>query len=90
MRFAYGGAENEGVGLFDVELRALMRLGGHIRGNADVTGLLNNANQVSGVGVDDEALHADAVILACIGFKASTDLSRHRMGACAKSQHSTE
>jgi len=73
-------AENEGVGLFEMELGAFTRLGGIIRYNAAVTGLLTEDGSVTGVRVGDEEIAADAVILACGGFEASTDLRRAWMG----------
>jgi len=73
-------AENEGVGLFDMELAAFTRLGGKIRYNAAVTGLITDAGQVTGVQVGTEEIAADSVILACGGFEASTDLRRDWMG----------
>lgn len=73
-------AENEGVGLFDMELAAFTRLGGQIRYHSAVTGLLTNDGKVTGVMVGDEALHADAVILACGGFEASAKQRSALMG----------
>lgn len=73
-------AENEGVGLFEMELAAFTRLGGIIRYNAAVTGLLTEDGSVTGVRVGHEEITADAVILACGGFEASTDLRRAWMG----------
>jgi len=73
-------AENEGVGLFDMELAAFKRLGGTIRYNSAVTELLTQNGQVTGVRVGDEEIQADAVILACGGFEASSDLRREWMG----------
>ena len=74
-------AENEGVGLFDMELAAFKRLGGAIRYCARVTGLVTNAGHVTGVRVGNEEIAADAVILACGGFEANADLRRDWMGA---------
>ena len=74
-------AENEGVGLFDMELAAFKRLGGTIRYDAGVTGLLTDKGQIIGVRVGEEEISADAVILACGGFEANTDLRRAWMGA---------
>ena len=74
-------AENEGVGLFEMELAAFKRMGGRIRFNAGVTGLMTDAGRVSGAMIGDEALPADAVILACGGFEANKDLRREWMGA---------
>ena len=73
-------AENEGVGLFDMELAAFQRLGGTIRYNAAVTGLLVTQGRVTGVRIGDAEIAADAVILACGGFEASSDLRRDWMG----------
>ncbi len=75
-------AENEGVGLFDMELEAFKRLGGKIRYESAVTALITNDGQVVGVKVGDESIAADAVILACGGFEASADLRRDWMGGC--------
>ena len=73
-------AENEGVGLFDMELAAFTRLGGEIRYNSAVTGLLTEAGRVTGVRVGDEQIMADAVTLACGGFEASEERRRDWMG----------
>ena len=74
-------AENEGVGLFDMELAAFERLGGTIRYDSAVTGLLRDGDRVTGVRVGDEEIAADAVILACGGFEANDDLRRKYIGA---------
>ncbi|MEL7092697.1 MAG: FAD-dependent tricarballylate dehydrogenase TcuA [Pseudomonadota bacterium] len=74
-------AENEGVGLFEMELAAFERMGGTIRYNAGVTHLLTEHGQVTGVAVGEQEIAADAVILACGGFEASEDLRRDWMGA---------
>lgn len=74
-------AENEGVGLFEMELAAFTRMGGTIRYNAAVTDLLVEEGRVTGVHVDDEQIRADAVILACGGFEANADLRQDWMGA---------
>lgn len=73
-------ADNEGVGLFDMELAAFTRLGGVIRYDSTVTGLVTQDDVVVGVTVGDETLHADAVILACGGFEASATLRHDLMG----------
>ncbi|CAN0578707.1 unnamed protein product, partial [Ectocarpus sp. 12 AP-2014] len=64
-------AENEGVGLFDMELAAFKRLGGAIRYQAPVTGLVQKDGRITGVMVGDEEIAADAVILASGGFEAN-------------------
>lgn len=72
-------ARNEGVGLFDQELAAFERLGGTLRMNAGVTGLIGDS-RVTGVQIGDETLHADAVILASGGFEADPDLLKTHIG----------
>lgn len=64
-------AENEGVGLFDMELAAFKRLGGTFRYDAAVTGLLQSGGKITGVKVGDEEIAADAVVLASGGFEAN-------------------
>jgi len=66
-------ALNEGVGLFDMELAAVKRLGGKVRYDSAVTGLLTEGDRVTGVRVGSEEIKADAVILASGGFEASTE-----------------
>ncbi len=73
-------AENEGVGLFDMELAAFERLGGEIRYRCAVTALRQDAGRVTGVEVGDAFLEADAVILACGGFEANAKMRADLMG----------
>ncbi len=73
-------AENEGVGLFDMELAAFQRMGGQIRYNSAVTDLVVEDGQVRGVFVGDDRLPADAVILACGGFEANPEMRDRLMG----------
>ena len=73
-------AENEGVGLFDIELAAVERMGGIVRYNSAVTGLIMDGARVVGVRVGDEELHADAVILASGGFEANEEMRVAHMG----------
>jgi tricarballylate dehydrogenase len=72
-------AFNEGVGLFVQELAAFKRLGGRIRYNAGVTGLVGE-DRVTGVMVADEHIDADAVVLACGGFESDPDLRAKHIG----------
>lgn len=74
-------AMNEGVGLFDMELAAFQRLGGVIRYDAGVTGLVHEGGRISGVRVGDETIAADAVILASGGFEANAELRAKYIGA---------
>ena len=73
-------AENEGVGLFDMELAAFKKLGGDIRFNSGVTELINENRRVVGVKVGETALKADAVILACGGFEANDEMRVEHFG----------
>lgn len=73
-------AENEGVGLFDMELAAVEQMGGKVRYNSAVTGLVIAGDRVTGVRVGDEVLRADAIILASGGFEANDDLRVKHMG----------
>ncbi|MFL4468426.1 FAD-dependent tricarballylate dehydrogenase TcuA [Tateyamaria armeniaca] len=73
-------AENEGVGLFDMELAAVKRMGGTVRYNSAVTGLVMDGARVVGVQVGDEVVLADAVILASGGFEANEDMRVAHMG----------
>lgn len=73
-------AENEGVGLFDMELAAFERLGGTIRYDSAVTGLLRDGDRVTGVRVGNEDITADAVILASGGFEANDALRQKYIG----------
>lgn len=74
-------AENEGVGLFDMEMAAVQRMGGTVRYTAEVTGLIEEQGRITGVQVGDEALYADAVILASGGFEASEEMRVKYIGA---------
>ena len=73
-------AHNEGVGLFDQELAAFRRLGGAIRYESGVTGLLTEDDRVTGVRVGDETIAANAVVLACGGFESNDDMRAALMG----------
>lgn len=74
-------AENEGVGLFDMELAAVERMGGTVRYNSAVTGLIMDGDRVVGVMVGQQEFRADAVILACGGFEANEDMRVKHMGS---------
>lgn len=73
-------AENEGVGLFDMELAAVERLGGTVRYDAAVTDLIIDDERVIGVRVGAEEILGDAVILASGGFEASEEMRVKYMG----------
>ncbi|GAA6174263.1 FAD-dependent tricarballylate dehydrogenase TcuA [Sulfitobacter pacificus] len=74
-------AENEGVGLFDMEMAAVQRLGGTVRYDAEVTGLIEDQGRVIGVQVGAESLFADSVILASGGFEANEEMRVQYIGA---------
>ncbi|MCG6884950.1 MAG: FAD-dependent tricarballylate dehydrogenase TcuA, partial [Silicimonas sp.] len=73
-------ARNEGVGLFDMELAAVRRLGGTVRYSAGVTGLIAQDGRVVGVRVGDEEVRGDAVVLASGGFEANEEMRVRHMG----------
>ncbi len=73
-------AENEGVGLFEMELAAFKRLGGTIRYGAAVSDLIFEESRIIGVKVGDETIDADGVILGCGGFEASEAMRAELMG----------
>ncbi len=73
-------SENEGVGLFDQELKAFLTLGGNIFYESAVTDLFFKDNRVRGIYVDDKKIEADAVILASGGFEANDDLRKSFIG----------
>lgn len=78
-------AAHEGVGLVEAELAAFLRLGGEIRYDCGVTGLLTDGNRVVGVSTRSAAgevneIGAGAVVLGCGGFEASAELRERHMG----------
>ena len=74
-------AENEGVGLFDMELTAFKNLGGTIRYNCEFKSLLQNDNIICGVNLSSgEQIKAKSVILACGGFESNNDLREELIG----------
>ena len=73
-------AMNEGVGLIDMEQAAFKRMGGKIRYESAVTGLVVENSAVVGVETDSGTIDADAVILASGGFEANQDLRTSYIG----------
>ena len=73
-------AENEGVGLFDMELAAVERLGGEVRYGTAVTGLVLEDGRIAGVRVGEDTIAADAIVLASGGFEANEALRVEHMG----------
>ena len=77
-------AKGEGVGLVDAELAEFERLGGSIHYASECTELLMDDERVSGVVVrsasGERVEHCDAVVLACGGFEASSDMRAEVMG----------
>ena len=74
-------AENEGVGLFDMEMAAFTRLGGTVRYNTEFADLLTDKGTVTGVILaDGTTLDATSVILACGGFESSPEMRESLIG----------
>ena len=73
-------SENEGVGLFNQELRAFKSLGGSIFYECPVTNLVFENEKVKGVYVDQEKIEANSVILASGGFEANDELRKSFIG----------
>lgn len=74
-------AENEGVGLFEMELAAFERLGGTIQYGAEFVELLMDAARVIGVTLTDgTTVHAASVILACGGFESNEQMRADLIG----------
>ena len=87
-------AENEGVGLHEMQLAAVKKLGATVVYNCAVTGLLMESNAVAGVEITHqknpanevshqsptEIIEAEAVILASGGFEANQALRMKYIG----------
>ncbi len=74
-------AENEGVGLFDMELAEFKRRGGEIRYSTTMRNLHIGDGKVRGVKLESgEILRSSTVILACGGFEANADMRGELMG----------
>ena len=74
-------AENEGVGLFDMEFAAFQRLGGVIRYDTAMAELYTQDSQVRGVILSDKSIiKSTSVILACGGFEANEAMRVQHMG----------
>lgn len=73
-------SENEGVGLFNQELKAYLALGGHINYESPVTKILFENSEVVGVLVKNKSIEADSVILASGGFEANDELRKLYIG----------
>ena len=73
-------SENEGVGLFNQELRAFQFLGGKIFYKSPVTNLIFQDRRVKGICINEEKVIADSVILASGGFEANDELRKTYIG----------
>ncbi|MDC1067435.1 FAD-dependent oxidoreductase, partial [Alphaproteobacteria bacterium] len=73
-------SENEGVGLFNQELKAFKSLGGKIFYESPVTNLVYEDRKVRGVYVNEEKVTTDSVILASGGFEANDELRKCYIG----------
>ncbi len=74
----------EGVGLVDAQMREFRRLGGEVRYLADCRGLILDKSRVTGVSYESPggtaSLRCDAIVLACGGFEASSEMRSRLMG----------
>lgn len=78
-------AANEGVGLFETELAALEALGGEVRYETPVTGLITESGRVTGVRVatkqgGEATIGAGSVVLGCGGFESSEEMRAEHIG----------
>ncbi len=74
-------AENEGVGLFDMELAAFERLGGQVQYETGFADVLMRDDHVCGVTLaDGTTIEAGAVILACGGFESNAKMRTELIG----------
>ena len=73
-------SENEGLGLFNQELKAYLALGGLINYESPVTKILFENSEVVGVLVNNKSIEADSVILASGGFEANDELRKLYIG----------
>ena len=65
---------DEGVGLFDQQMKTFNRLGGKIEYGQNVTGLSTKEGVIDGVTINGLTRNADAVILASGGFEANEEM----------------
>lgn len=74
-------AENEGVGLFDMELAAFQRLGGEIRYECEFRSLIQTDGRVTGVKLaGGTEIFARSVIFACGGFESNDAMRAELIG----------
>jgi len=77
-------AKGEGVGLIEAEMQAVKKLGGTIIYEQEVIELITQNKQVTGVKCKtlqgEKIYSADAVILGCGGFEASSQLREKYIG----------
>ena len=77
-------AAGEGPGLVDRELEVYLGVGGEIRYDSPVVDLITSDGAVCGVVIDTpsgpEVVHAGAVVLACGGFEANTEMRVEHLG----------
>ena len=76
---------DEGVGLIRAEMTIFERLGGRLRYDCAAVRLLTQGEEVTGVTTQSrdgtiEHITADAVVLACGGFEANTNLRVEHLG----------
>ncbi len=74
-------AENEGVGLFDMELAAFRRLGGKLKFKCEFKSLLIENGEIRGLKTaSEEQILSKSVILACGGFESNETMRAELIG----------
>ncbi len=73
-------SQNEGVGLFNQELEAFIKLGGRIKYNSPALKLIFKNEKVVGVETSEEKLYCDSVVLASGGFEANEKMRSKYLG----------
>lgn len=75
-------AENEGVGLFEMELSAFNKMGGQIQYETTFSDLLMKEGNIAGVVLEDGSqLLSKSVILACGGFESNAEMRSELIGS---------
>ena len=73
-------AANEGIGLFEQEKDAFLRLGGEILYDTEVTSISSSSGRIDGVYAGENFFPGDAVILATGGFEADEEMRAKYVG----------
>lgn len=79
-------ARDEGVGLVEAELRAFLRMGGHIQYSSAMVDLVVKEGAVAGIVIEDidgnkSEIAARSIILGCGGFESNADMRKKYIGS---------